>query len=131
QWNIGERWLRCPECGATATLSRNTLSNTCRFCGSQQIVQEGVHSQFEQPDLIVPLGVSEEDARASIDRKLHSGLRAITSLFTGPVKVKHIDLHGSYLPFWVFDADMTVKWSWTNALDHGEDAELADNILYF
>ncbi len=127
-WDIGERWLRCNTCGAITTLSRSTLTSTCRFCQSQHLVQESVHNTFEQPDLIVPFALDEREAQEAVNRHLHSGIRRLTRLFADAVV--RIDLRGGYLPFWVFDADMIVNWSWTNALSHGQHPVLLSDVLF-
>lgn len=109
EWNIGQRWLHCNNCGATTTLTPQTLTSTCRFCDSRHIVQQGVHSHFEQPDIILPFNLDEDAARAAIAYKLRSGIRIITRFFADPIK--HIRLNGVFLPFWIFEGDMEVRWS--------------------
>ncbi len=126
RWNVGQQWLRCGECGAITTLPRHTLTITCRFCGSRHVIQESAQDRFEQPDLIAPFALDEPAARAAIDEKLSSGLRRITRFFADAVD--RIDLHGAYLPFWVFDADMIVNWSWSNAPDRGKHPILLSDI---
>jgi DNA-directed RNA polymerase subunit RPC12/RpoP len=128
-WNIGQRWVRCAECGTIITLSQPTLTNSCRFCGSRQVIQENARQRFEQPDLIVPFAVDEPAARAAIQTALRSGLRRITRLFADAVE--RIDLQGAYLPFWIFDAEMVVNWSWTNAPDRGQHPTLLGDVLFF
>ena len=128
-WKIGGRWVRCENCGAKITLSRRTLSNTCQFCGSQRVLQEGVNLRFEQPDFIIPFAVDEASARAAIEQKLKSGIRMITRFFAD--EIVNTDLHGVYLPFWVFDAEMAVNWSWSNAPDHGVHPILLGDVLHF
>ena len=128
-WNIGGQWLRCANCGATTTLSRRTLTNTCRFCDSRQILQEGVNIRFEQPDFILPFALDEAQARAAIREKLRSGFRALTRFFADPIE--RIDLHAVYLPYWIFDAEMSVNWSWTNAPDHGQYPILLGDVPFF
>jgi DNA-directed RNA polymerase subunit RPC12/RpoP len=127
-WNIGKRWLRCTSCGAITTLSRRTLTSTCRFCGSLHVVQESVNLRFEQPDFIVPFALDETQARAAITDKLRGGIRAITRFFVDAVE--RVDVSGVYLPFWVFDAEMVVNWSWTNAPDHGQHPALLGDVLF-
>ncbi len=127
-WNIGRWWLKCNNCGSTTTLSRNTLTNTCRFCDSRSIVKAGVNAHFEQPDLIVPLRVTEEQARASIDTKLKSGLRMITRFFADPID--SIKLNAIYLPFWIFEGEINVKWWWTNSNERGVYPVLLENVPF-
>ena len=127
-WNIGQHWLRCTSCGAITTLSRRTLTSTCRFCGSLHVVQESVNLRFEQPDFVVPFALAETQACATIADKLRSGIRAITRFFADAVE--RVDIYGVYLPFWVFDAEMVVNWSWTNAPDHGQHPTLLGDVLF-
>lgn len=127
-WNIGHQWLRCTACGAIATISQRTLTTTCRFCHSRHVIQESVNSQFEQPDLIVPFTVDIQAAHTAIEEKMRSGIRAITRFFSDAIA--RIDLYGGYLPFWIFDADMVVNWSWTNAPAHGKHPVLLSDVPY-
>ena len=127
-WNIGGRWFRCTECGAITTLSRHTMTSSCRFCHSRHVLQEGSRLILEQPDLIVPFTVGEDAAREAIAHRLRGGLRWLTRFFTDAIA--RVELHGVYLPFWVFDADMTVHWSWSNAPDRGEHPVLLSDVLH-
>jgi len=128
EWSIGPRWLRCQSCGAVTTLAPTTLTTTCRFCQSQHLVQESVTHTFEQPDVIVPFAFSQAEARQAVEKHLTSGMRRITRFFADDVA--RIDLQGSYLPFWVFDADMIVTWSWTRATAHGQHPVLLSDVLH-
>jgi ribosomal protein S27E len=127
-WNIGQKWLHCTSCGSITTLSRNTLTSTCRFCDSRHVLQESVTAQFEEPDLIVPFSIDEQAAHAAVEKHLRSGIRRITRLFADAID--RIELKGSYLSFWVFDADMIVNWSWTNAPASGKHPVLLSDVLF-
>ncbi len=128
RWNLGPRWLRCQSCGAITTLAPTTLTTTCRFCQSQHLIQESVTHAFEQPDVIVPFALNQIEARQAVETYLRSGLRRITRFFADDVA--RIDLQGSYLPFWIFDADMIVHWSWTRAAAHGQHPVLLSDVLH-
>ncbi|MBN2472225.1 MAG: TFIIB-type zinc ribbon-containing protein [Anaerolineae bacterium] len=129
EWNIGGRWLRCAECGAISTLSRATLTATCRFCQSHQLITEHAAYRFEQPDLIVPFTVTQEAAQAAVEEYLKSGIRWLTRFFADAIA--RIDLHSSYLAFWVFDADMVVNWSWSKDPAHGQHTVLLSDVPFF
>ena len=128
-WNLGKWWLQCNNCGACITLSRSTLTNTCRFCDSRNIVKAGVNAHFEQPDIIVPLRVTEEEAHAAISDKLKSGIRAFTRFFADPIET--IKLSPIYLPFWIFEGEVNVRWWWTNSQGRGTYPILLENLLFF
>lgn len=128
-WNVGKKWLRCDACGAISTISRATLTNMCRFCHSQQLVVESVDNHFEQPDLIVPFALDTDQAHTAVETYLKSGIRWFTRFFADAIA--RIDLRSSYLPFWVFDADMVVNWSWTRAPAHGQHPVLLSDVPCF
>ncbi|NDJ74908.1 MAG: hypothetical protein GYB65_01505 [Chloroflexi bacterium] len=127
-WNIGKRWLRCGECGAITTLSRRTLTNTCRFCTSQQVLQEGVYLRFQQPDFILPFALDEANVRVMVRHRLRGGFRGVARLLSDVGE--HVELHPVFLPFWVFDAQMTVHWSIPNARDRGQHPVLVGDVLF-
>ena len=60
---------------------------------------------------------AEKIARELIEKKLRSGFRSITRFFADAIA--SVELHGISLPFWVFDAEMNVAWSWSAAPEHG------------
>lgn len=128
-WNIGTRHLQCKSCGASTTLTRQTMTHSCRFCQSRTISVAGVSHHYEQPDLIVPFRSQEDAIQLAIQNKLKSGVRRFTRFFADPVK--DIVIAPVYLPYWVFDAEMSVSWSWTNAPDHGQHPILLGDILFF
>jgi len=128
EWNIGGRWLHCRSCGASLTVSRLTLSTTCRFCGSQQVMVESIGYRFEQPDDIVPFEIDQATAQAAVEEYLTTGLRRVTRLFADPVS--RIELQGIYLPVWVIDAEMRINWSWTAAPARGQHPVLVGDVLW-
>jgi predicted RNA-binding Zn-ribbon protein involved in translation (DUF1610 family) len=111
-WNIGERWLRCTACNAHITFNRPALSQACRFCGSLAIVKETTNNRFEQPDLMVPFRLEDDDARQIVARvaEMPAKRGVLKRLFgDAPPEVDHIRVNGAYLPFWVIDADLLVR----------------------
>jgi DNA-directed RNA polymerase subunit RPC12/RpoP len=128
-WNIGTRRLHCKSCGASTTLTRQTMTNTCRFCQSRTVTVAGVSHHYQQPDLILPFRSQETDIQRAIQHKLKSGVRRFTRFFAD--EIKDIVVAPIYLPFWIFDAEMSVGWSWTNAPDHGVHPILLGDVLFF
>lgn len=127
-WNIGEQVLKCNRCGAMTTVTKQTLANTCNFCNSRQIVVEGFAGNYEKPDFIIPLRINDKQARVAINDKLKSGWRSITRWFSDPIS--HISLNGMYLPFWIFEGDMSVHWSSMGGAG-GSHPVLVSEVLFF
>lgn len=109
QWIIGERTLRCNQCGAERTLPGDKLSSHCLFCGSTQVIVQDALDSFRQPDGIVSFAINRQEAEQTIRKQLGSRIERLKGLFDNN-KVTRAALQGVYLPFWVFDSvlDVTV-----------------------
>src|SRR5579859_6715026 len=102
RWNVGARIVKCQQCGEEHTIAPDQLTDRCRFCGSTQVIVRDAVESFTQPDGILPFTVSREQAQASVETALHGFGERLVSFVTGN-KVAGSDLHGVYMPFWVFD----------------------------
>lgn len=128
EWNIGGRWIRCEACGATTTLTRE-LKSACSFCGSNHLLQENIDFRFEQPDQILPFMIDEVTAYKKVEEHLQSGIRRFTRFFADAIERK--ELNPVYLPFWIFDADLTVKYVWaTNPPVNGDYPVILTDVPY-
>lgn len=108
KWVIGERLLRCDECGAERTLSGEQLSARCPFCGSNHVIEQDALGSFEQPEGLIPFRVSREEAGAHIKKQLKRFSERLKSWFDNN-KVAAATLNGYYLPFWFFDGMVQIS----------------------
>lgn len=102
RWQVGERMVHCHECGAERVLPRGKMSDRCPFCNSMHVVVEDVLGAFRQPDGLVKFKVNKPRALALIEAQLDSRVEKMKGWFIQN-KVERIDLHGVFLPYWVFD----------------------------
>ncbi|MEP7284446.1 MAG: hypothetical protein ABI947_01600 [Chloroflexota bacterium] len=107
RWNVGQRVVKCQQCGAEQTLTAEKMSDRCRFCGSNRVVLSDALGSFEQPGELIPFSVDEALARESINSQLNGLGQRIMNVFN-PNKVKSEAIQGVYLPFWIFDVDIEV-----------------------
>ena len=96
-WDIGARVLVCENCHAQLTLSGTTLSTTCPFCDSAQVLVKDVVESFEQPDALLPFQIDRKGAARAVHHRL------------SPVQVERGDIRGIYLPFWAFDSLLAMQ----------------------
>jgi hypothetical protein len=57
------------------------------------------------------------------------GLKGILGASRPPIS--RLEIEGVYLPFWVFDADMTVFWSWAGTDRKGDQLVPLTDVLFF
>jgi DNA-directed RNA polymerase subunit RPC12/RpoP len=94
----------CAACGARFLLAPETLALTCPYCDATYAVEAGDERMLIAPDTLVPLMVSAEEARASLE---------VWSRKTGGIgKSFVIDrLAAVYLPVWLFEMGGVIDWT--------------------
>lgn len=108
QWVIGERLLRCKQCGTERTIPASKLSHVCPFCGANAVIESDALKTVEKPDTILPFAVNEDEAKALIRERLKGFDQRMAGLLDDN-RVAHAVIDGMYLPLWVFDALVTVS----------------------
>jgi DNA-directed RNA polymerase subunit RPC12/RpoP len=101
-WNVGNRIIKCQQCGAEHTLPAEKMSQRCRFCGSTHVMVSDALRSFEQPSRIIPFKIDESAARESINRQLKTLGERFLNIFDSN-KVERGIIEGVYLPYWIFD----------------------------
>lgn len=97
-----ERVLYCQACGAELTLScpllgTHHLAQECAYCGSPHVRVEDDPCRPEQPDGLLPFEVDEKGATDAVCGAEHAA-----------PEIKA--LQGLYVPFWMFDGVVEVRW---------------------
>jgi hypothetical protein len=107
-WQADKRLVRCQSCNAISVLDAARQAQTCQFCGSAQLVPYTETKPAFRPEGVLPLRVSEAQARDGI-RQWYG------RLWLAPSALKHRALtdtvKGVYLPFWTFDARVHAQWT--------------------
>jgi len=107
-WKAEKTSVRCQSCRAVSVFDAGKVGRTCEFCGSAQLLPYEEPEPAFSPESLLPLKVSESNARDLIRRWYGRqwfapnalGRRALTDT------VKAI-----YLPFWTFDAEAYARWT--------------------
>ncbi|HVE50996.1 MAG TPA: zinc ribbon domain-containing protein [Casimicrobiaceae bacterium] len=107
-WSAEKRSVVCQSCRAISVLDPKRQAQNCEFCGSAQLVPyEAVEPTF-RPESVLPFVVSISDARDRIRRWYGR-------LWLAPGKLKRKAMtdtvHGVYLPYWTFDANVRADWT--------------------
>jgi hypothetical protein len=107
-WRVQKTSVRCQSCQAISVLDADTAAERCDFCGSAQLVPYTALKDAFRPESLLPLRISEPQARDLIRAWYRRQWLAPNALaaraLTDTVK-------GVYLPYWTFDATAHAVWS--------------------
>ncbi|MBX3277373.1 MAG: zinc ribbon domain-containing protein [Acidobacteria bacterium] len=106
-WQAQKTTVRCQSCQAISVFDPERVAQRCDFCGSASLVPyEEIKDAF-RPESLLPFKVSETKVRETI-RRWYGGR------WFAPNKLKSAALtdqvHGIYLPYWTFDAQVYARW---------------------
>lgn len=117
------RAFHCSSCGAEIICDENTMATECCYCGNPTLLP----SRFEgalKPDYVIPFSKTKEEAVAAL-KQFYKGKRLLPKAFTANNRVESIQ--PMYVPFWLFDADVTASASFRTETDHVMETE--DEII--
>jgi hypothetical protein len=107
-WRAEKTSVRCQSCEAISVFDPEKVGQRCSFCGSSQLLPYSAIKDAFSPESLLPLKVSETQARDLI-RKWYR------SQWLAPNKLGSIALTdtvaGVYLPYWTFDAKAHAGWT--------------------
>jgi DNA-directed RNA polymerase subunit RPC12/RpoP len=107
-WQVEKTSVRCQSCQAISVLDPDKVGGRCAFCGSAQLVPYTQVKEAFSPESLLPLKVSEAQARDAIRGWYKRQWLAPSALnrraLTDTVK-------GVYLPYWTFDAQTHATWT--------------------
>lgn len=98
----------CDNCGATTSFDPGTTSLRCPFCGAQLVVRaSGAATGTLADRFVLPFKIQRQDSQQLIREWLGSSFFAPGDLKSRSALDRG---HGSYIPFWRFDADAFSEW---------------------
>lgn len=107
-WETATRTVKCQSCQAISVFKPERVAQNCDFCGSPALVPYEEIKAPIRPESLLPFKLSESDVRD----KVHAWYR---SRWFAPNKFKSRaftdTLHGVYLPYWTFDAQVAAEWT--------------------
>ncbi len=104
----GKRVYDCDNCGANFMVDSDHVKINCGFCGSTKVNVQAFDHQYIEPSGIIPFYISRAEANKIFKKWVSKG-------WFHPSKLSRLDeveqLHGVYLPFWTYDANVSASWS--------------------
>lgn len=106
-WGQVRNEIDCQNCGAITSVSIESLTHKCVFCGSNKVIQRQAVQDILRPRFLIPFKIDIERCRQITSQWLNSNWMLPSKLNS---LVEHIDFEGLYLPFWTFDSNIEANW---------------------
>lgn len=107
-WQTKKTTVQCQSCRAISVFDPDKIGQRCEFCGSTELVSYSEVKDAFRPESLLPLKISESQARDLIRAWYKRQWLAPNKLnawaLTDTVK-------GVYLPYWTFDAKAFARWA--------------------
>jgi len=107
-WQAQKTSVKCQSCQAISVFDSARVGQRCDFCGSSSLVPYEEIKEAFRPESLLPMKLSEQKVREEI-RQWYG------SRWFAPNKLKHKALtdtvHGLYIPYWTFDAQVHADWT--------------------
>jgi hypothetical protein len=107
-WLTGKASARCQSCHAVSVFEAEMVGRRCDFCGSAQLVPYEQVAEPIKPESLLPMKISEAQARDVIRAWYQRQWLAPNALGS---KAMTDTVHGVYLPYWTFDAKADAQWT--------------------
>ena len=107
-WQDDRRPVRCQHCQAISVFSGAQQGKACDFCGSTALVPFEETGDIIRPETLLPFAVDEPNARERVRKWYGSRWWAPNNLNQ---KALTDTLHGVYLPYWTFDAQVSARYT--------------------
>jgi Zn finger protein HypA/HybF involved in hydrogenase expression len=107
-WQADKVTVKCQSCHAVSVFDPERVGQRCEFCGSSQLVPyEQVKDAFS-PESLLPFAITEPRARELVRAWYGRQWLAPNNL---KQRALTDTVHGLYLPYWTFDAQVHASWS--------------------
>ncbi len=121
-WGETRKELACQNCGALTSIASDSLTHTCPFCGSNQVIQRQAAQDMLRPRFLIPFKL-ESEACQKIARDWLGSSWMVPSSLKGLANIA--SFQGLFLPFWTFDAQTRADWK--AEVGHPETERYYDN----
>ncbi len=123
-WEAQKISVKCQSCNAISIFDPQRVAQNCDFCGSAQLVRYEDVKEVFRPESMLPFKISETQVRETIRRWYGSRWFAPNKLGGSALTDR---LHGVYLPYWTFDAQVYAQWTAQSGYYYYETEYYTDN----
>ena len=123
-WEAQKVSVKCQSCNAISIFDPRRVAQNCDFCGSAQLVRYEDVKEVFRPESLLPFKISETQVRETIRRWYGSRWFAPSKLGGAALTDR---VHGVYLPYWTFDAQVYAQWTAQSGYYYYETEYYTDN----
>ncbi|MBN9689643.1 MAG: zinc ribbon domain-containing protein [Verrucomicrobia bacterium] len=107
-WKTERVEVLCQSCQAISVFEPSRVGQRCDFCGSSALVPHEQTQQPFRPESLLQFKISDTQVRDAIREWYGQRWFAPNALGT---RAMTDQLHGVYLPYWTFDAQVHADWT--------------------
>jgi hypothetical protein len=107
-WATEKKSVKCQSCQAISVFDPARVAQRCDFCGSSAIVPYEQTQALIRPESLLEFKMPESKVRDSIRQWYGSRFWAPNALKS---RALTDTVHGVYLPYWTFDAQIHADWT--------------------
>lgn len=107
-WGEERKELVCNNCASHTTLPVSSLTHSCPFCGSNQVVQMKAVQDVLRPRFIIPFATTTDQCRHITSEWLGDSWMLPNELSKLGRSTEYVPI---YVPFWTFDARAKADWT--------------------
>jgi len=101
--------VKCKSCGSNQHIKENFKSLSCVYCSEPLLIEDVQKEGWIMPGAVLPFQIDKNQSRQLF-------FKWINSLWFAPNKLKKAaldpeKLHGLYVPYWTFDANLSANYS--------------------
>jgi hypothetical protein len=123
-WQDERTSVQCQSCKAVMVFDPKLVGKNCEFCGSPALVAYSEIKDPIRPQSLLPFKVTQSQIRDSIKGWYASKWFAPNALRR---KALVDQLHGLYIPYWTFDAQVRCPWTAEAGYHYYVTEEYRDN----
>ncbi len=112
--------IKCDNCGADTTFDKSQTAGQCAFCASPLLAEKATIHTIIKPQLLVPFGLKQQEAREHFRKWIKSLWFAPNNLTQFARQESR--LAGIYLPYWTYDTEVTTDYTGERGINY-QDTE--------
>jgi hypothetical protein len=107
-WDAPKVSVKCQSCQAISVFDPARVSQRCDFCGSSSLIPIEQQARPIRPESLLEFKISETQVRDAVRQWYGSRWFAPNALKN---RALTDTLHGIYIPYWTFDAQVHADWT--------------------
>lgn len=107
-WQTATRSVKCQSCQAISVFKPERVAQNCDFCGSPALIPYEETKAPIRPESVLPFKLTANDVRDRV-RLWYRSRWFAPNRFKNRAFTE--TLHGVYLPYWTFDAQVAAEWT--------------------